>query len=166
MTATTKQKQLTAAEQYEQLKAEQFKRFLDESFSEESLKDVQLYEVPCPSGMTFKCRPVGLDFLRQSGTVPLDFVQSIVGKQADVERAFEAMNKAEKAEAIHATSQIVLYVAVEPRIILGVINGHRNAISTTQLTMGDYEAIAVWAKNFAEGGGSAAGLKSFRRKRK
>lgn len=167
--AAVAKKELTAAERYEAIKESHFEDFLNESFSDEALKNVQLYEVRCPSGMVFKCRAVGTDYFQHAGELPMSFIAKALvdsEKKKSGEQTFEEMNTEEKVRAIQMTSDMIRYICVEPRIIVGDVNGHKNAISSRQLTAGDYNALATWGKNQALGGGSAKGLKTFRKKRK
>lgn len=161
--------ELTAAEQYARLKAERFDAFLDASFSDEALKGVDLFEVKVESGMVFKCRRLDETFMANTGSMPMALTEQIVmadsGKTdaGDAQATFNKMSPAEKRASIAAAAQMVRYVCVEPRLIIGDVNGHRNAISVDALTMEDFKDLAEWAQS---GGGEAPGLKTFRRKRK
>ena len=166
---------LTAAEQYEQLKVKQFDTFLEASFSADALKDVQLYEVKVPSGMVFKCRPVDPEYHLNTGTLPLSLMEqaidAIKGGQAidEDEAAADAFNKLstpEKIDAIQATVRMVRYIGVEPRLIVGEVNGHKNAVSIERLSNTDFAHLVKWARRGTEGGDAALGLKTFRRRRK
>ena len=168
MTAV-KQQTETAAQVYERLADAQFEAFLDESFSEDSLKDVPLYEVKVPSGMKFKCRAVGREFFTQAGVLPLSLMEyGIAGAASDeeVESTFASMPAAAQRQAIKVTSQMIRYACVEPRLILGTVNGHRNAISVDMVRIPDYKHLADWAKAQTEGGKAAPGLRTFRKRRK
>ncbi len=73
----------TAAEQYARLKEQSFETFLESSFSNEALKGVELFEVKCPSGMPFKCRRLGLEFLAQVGQMPMALSAQMIAKEED-----------------------------------------------------------------------------------
>jgi hypothetical protein len=172
MTAAKMAKAETAAERYERLKRDQFESFLNESFSAEALKDVQLYEVKAPSGMVFKCRLLDVAFHTNSGSLPLSMMERAVlggdaeaGDEAAAE-TFASMSNPEKVAAIQTTARMVQYVAVEPRLIVGEVNGHKNALSVDALTMSDFTCLVQWAKTGTEGGNAAPGLKTFRTRRK
>lgn len=168
-TAKTKTKTETAAEQYARLKSDHFQNFIDESFSEQALADVQLYEVKVPSGMVFKCRKVGLEFFRNAGSLPLSFMDQVAKadrSEAENVEVFNRMSTAEKIAAIQQTYRMVMYACVEPRLIAGEVNGHKNALPLYQLTNADFEGLAKWTKEQNEGGAAAPGLKTFRRRRK
>jgi hypothetical protein len=159
----------TAAEKYARLKEESFESFINESFSEESLKGVELFEVKCPSGMTFKCRKVDQTYLQHSGNLPMSLSSEVMSgnpdltpdeRQSEAETNFLHMSKSKQLAAVKAAASIVRYITVEPRLVIGDVNGHKNAISVDDLTMSDFNHLASWS-----GGGAAEGLKTFRRKR-
>lgn len=169
------QPQKTAAEQYAELKEKQFENFLEQSFSDEALKDVELFEVTSPSGMKFKCRKVGKEYATQFGQLPVAMTaQMIEAKHSNVaglsdeakekiaEERFEKSTPIEQRAMIQASAQMVRYVAVSPRLIVGEVNGHKDAISVDALTIDDFKCLSQWAT----GGGAAPGLKTFRRKRR
>lgn len=151
--------ELTAAEQYAQLKEDRFESWLKASFSNEALKDVQLYEVKCPSGLKLKCRQLGADYLNCAGQTPMALGALVTGQNP--EEQFAKMTPTQRAAAIQNASKIVRYVSVEPRIVAEVGNS-KTAISFEMLTMEDFNFITQWAT----GGESAEGLKTFRGKRK
>lgn len=161
----------TAAQQYERLKEQQFENFLNESFSNDRLKDVPLFEVKVPSGMVFKCRAVDREFFSQAGILPLSLMElQLDGDEEPSDEAaaqkWKAMSTSERVQAIRATSQMIRFMCVEPRLILGAVNGHRNAINVDAVTQGDYKHLADWAKQQSEGGKAAPGLRTFRKRRK
>lgn len=170
----TTTKTLTAAEQYARLKADGFEKFLEESFSAESLKDVDLYEVKCDSGMVFKCRKLDTRFIRNGGQMPMSLSAQVVASQngtanlsedeqeARATEEFKRMSPGEQQAAIEASCRILRYIAVEPRLIVGDVGDQRNAIPLSSLTMQDFASLAQWAN----GGDAAEGLKTFRSKRK
>jgi len=156
----------TAAEQYARLKREQFEAFLEGSFTSASLKGVQLYEVKAPSGFVYKCRHLDGAFAANTGSMPMALSEALITKDAgeltDEEKAakFEAMPDAEKRANVQATAQMVRYVCVSPRIIVGEVGDRRDAISADMLTMADFKCLSEWA---VSGGGAAEGLKTFRK---
>lgn len=151
--------EMTAAERYAQLKENRFEAWLDASFSDESLKGVQLYEVTCPSGLKIKCRQLDEQYLNCAGQTPMALGSLITGQNP--EEQFAQMTPIQQAAAIQNASQIVRYVAVEPRIVEEV-GDNKNAIAFALLTMEDFNHVTKWAT----GGEAAEGLKTFRRKRK
>lgn len=162
--------EMSAAEQYARLKAEQFETFINGSFTDDALKGVELFEVKADSGMVFKCRRLDQAFVDNAMMMPMalsEQVASAMGKDKPSKtQAAERWNKMSETERIAATqaaARMVRYVCVEPRIIVGDVGNQRNAISADALTMADFGVLASWAQN---GGDAAAGLKTFRRKRK
>lgn len=160
---------MTAAEQYAELKEKKFEAFIEQSFSKEALKDVPLFEITLPSGMPIKCRKLDLPYIQQSGSMPMALSEQMVSatsKQdsdaADAER-WNLMPEQEKRATLESAAKMVRYICVEPRLIIGEVNGHKNAISVASLTMEDFGHLARWAKL---GGDAAEGLKTFRRKRR
>jgi len=158
---------LSAAEQYARLKADRFEAFMEASFSEEALKDVQLYDVPTPSGQVFKCRKVDSAFVTNTGKLPMVLSQSLItqGKKVSKDEAakrFAEMSETEQRAHMQATAAMVRYLCIEPRLVLGDVGNRQNAISVDMLTRDDFAAIVDWA----EGGDAVSGLKTFRRKRK
>lgn len=158
---------LTAAEHYAQLKEKKFEDFIEQSFSEDALKDVPLFEVKCPSGMPFKCRKIDLAFQQQTGNLPMALSEQMMSSaKSDDEsnmKAWLLMPEQQKRAAIEASARMVRYICVKPRLIIGEVNGHKNAISTDSLTVEDFGHLAKWAQS---GGDVAEGLKTFRRKRR
>jgi hypothetical protein len=75
---------------------------------------------------------------------------------------FAKMTPIEQRSMIQATAQMVRFIAVSPRLVLGEVNGHKDAISVDALTMSDFKCLSKWA----EGGDAAPGLKTFRHKRR
>lgn len=160
----------SASQQYAQLKEQQMEAFLQASFSDEALKDVPLYEVKCPSGMTFKCRKIDGRFQANAGQMPLAVTSSMLTSRggdvtpAQQEQAyaeqFASMTATEQRAAIQASCQLLRYIAVEPRLVVG--EGGANSISVDLLTMADFNYLSKWAA----GGDVAEGLKTFRRKRR
>lgn len=168
----TTKKELTAAEKYAKLKSDAVEAFLEASFSNEALKGVDLYEVKCPSGMTFKCRRLDARYQANAGQMPMAVTASMLSardgyitpeeQDQAAQKSFDAMTPTEQRAAIQASAQMVRYIVVEPRLIVGDIGNQTNAISVDMLTMDDFTFLSKWA-----GGGVAAeGLKTFRRKRK
>lgn len=162
-------KELTAAQQYARLQADNFEAFIESSFTDEALKGVQLYEVKADSGMVFKCRKLDRLFMTQTGSMPMALTeQAVMAEEGGIDKAkaatiFAKMSPAERRSAIAATARMVRYICVEPRLIIGDVGDAKNAISVDALTMDDFNALAEWAQS---GGGEAPGLKTFRRKRK
>lgn len=158
---------LTVAEQYAQLKEKQFETFLQSSFAAPVLKKAQLFEVKVPSGMIFKCRKLTADYFSNAGSLPMalsnQMIASDVTEKPDAVKLFNSMSSVEKRANVQASAQMVRFICVEPRLIVGEVNGHKNAISVDMLTMADFGHLTTWASN---GGDSALGLQTFRRKRK
>lgn len=155
----------TVAEEYAELKEKQFDQWLEQSFSESALKDVQLYEHKVPSGFTFKIRNVGMDFYAAMGTMPAALMETMLTAEAEGgEPKIEDLTPQQIRANIQTNTQVVRYMCVEPRVLVGEVNGHKNAISFGAITMADFGSLVERAKQ----GGDAAvsGLKTFRRKRK
>jgi len=158
----------TTSEKYARLRRESFETFLENSFSDESLNGVDLYEVTTASGMAFKCRQLDQAFMANSGQMPMALTEQILtaDKKPDskeTEENFTKLSPAEKRAAIAATAQMVRYICVEPRLILGDVGNRDNCLSVDEITMDDFRVLAEWAQN---GGGAALGPKTFRRTRK
>jgi hypothetical protein len=148
---------MTASEEYALLKEKRFDTFLNESFA--NLKGVDLFEVKVPSGMTFKCRKVGTDYLAAAGAMPMALSEQMLSPDKPKEPT--QMTAMEIRANIQANAQMVRYICVEPRLIVGEVNGHKDAISVDALSMEDFGHLTKWAS----GGDAAEGLKTFRRKR-
>jgi hypothetical protein len=164
-----KQQTISAADEYAALKQQRFEDWLATTFTDEALKGVDLFEVKAPSGMKFKCRKVTKEYLGNAGQIPMilssQVAEAMSGEkptEADAIEQFTKMTPAERLASMRASAQMVRYCVVEPRLILGTVNGHKNAIHVDDLTMEDFGALSRWAS----GGDVAEGLKTFRRKRK
>ncbi len=164
--------QLSAAEEYAKLKAGQFEDLLQASFSDDALQNTELFEIKTPSGMRFKCRRLDAEFMAGTGLMPMALTEAYIAGQeqgdpderkALAAQRFNQMSATEKRASIQATAQMVRYICVEPRLIVGEVADQRNAISVDVLTVADFNYLAEWA---SDGGGAARGLKTFRRKRK
>ena len=165
--------EMTAAAQYAQLKEAAFEKFLEASFSKEALKGVLLFEVKLPIGLTIKCRkldaayaantqtPITLSSLILDGK-PHDPLMTKEEEESDNIKRFQAMTPIQQRAAIEASVNIVRYIAVQPRVIGGEVGDRTDAISADLLTMADFTCLTKWA----EGGETASGLKTFRRKRR
>lgn len=161
----------TAAEQYARIKETTFESFLDASFSNDSLKGVDLFEVKAPSGMVFKCRKLDVAYASNAGAMPMVLSEQMLLSQAkdkaedavDPVDAVSKMTSMELRANMQLSAQMVRYVCIEPRLIIGEVNGHKNAISVDALTMADFGHLASWAQS---GGGGADSLKTFRKRRK
>lgn len=164
----TAKKEQTAAEKYAALKEQRFEEFIKASFADDVLKKTDLFEVKCPSGMVFKCRRLDMEYFKNSGSMPMSLSSVVANAQegeqneADQIAAFEKLTPAQRTADMQLAAQIVRYVTVEPFIVVGAVNGHKNAISSDDLTLGDFQTIKDWALG---GGGAADSLKTFRRKR-
>lgn len=167
---------LSAAEQYARLKAAKFEAFLDASFTNEALKNAQLFEVKCPSGMVFKCRKPDQAFMANTGTMPMALTETLINVEADDAKGMSAEEKkdaakeryrlmpvAERLANLKATAQMVRYICVEPRLVMDAVGNRKNALCVDDLTHEDFKILADWANG---GGDEAEGLKTFRRKRK
>lgn len=173
--ATKKQPELTAAQLYEQAADEQFEKWLEDSFSSATLKGVPLYEHKLPqTGIVIKVRNLSNEFLVQSGAVPMGDISNAVLEEADdltpEEQAkkaadeFEAMPAIEKLRRMKAVTRQMRYICVEPRLIVGEVNGHKNAISVSQLRGADFNSLAQ--RSNPMGGAAVSGLRTFRRTKK
>jgi len=164
----------TAAERYARLKADRFEAFLDASFSDEALKNTQLFEVNC-NGMTFKCRRPDAAFMANTGQMPMALTETLINVEADdaagldddakraaAESRYLSMTPAERMANVKATAQMVRYICVEPRLVLDAVGSRKTALCVDDLTQDDFKILAEWAS----GGDAAQGLKTFRRKRK
>jgi hypothetical protein len=147
---------MTAAEEYARLKEKRFDTFLDESFKD---LECDLFEVKVPSGMKFKCRKIGKEYLAAAGAMPMALSEQML--TSDKPKEPTEMTSMEIRANIQANAQMVRYICVEPRLIVGEINGHKNAISVDVLSMEDFGHLTKWAS----GGDAAEGLKTFRTKR-
>jgi hypothetical protein len=155
-------KKLTAAEQYAELKRQRSEVFIDAAFTNEALKNVPLFEVKCPSGMTFKCRKLDAAFAAASGNMPTSLATQLADETANTNgQPATELTAAQKA-GIAAAALMVRYICVEPRLIVGDVGNHKNAISVDMLAMDDFAHLSQWAQS---GGGAAEGLKTFRSKR-
>lgn len=154
----------TAAEEYARLKAETFNNFLEASFSDEALKGVDLYEVKVPTGKTFKCRKLDTSYAAVTASMPMALSEQMLRAKAakDGELPVTEMTETEERANIQVNAQIVRYICVEPRVIVGEVNGHKNAISSDMMTMGDFTHLVRWAA----GGDATPGLKTFRKRRR
>lgn len=156
----------TAAQKYAALQDKSFEKFLTDSFSKEALKGIDLFEVKAPSGMVFKCRRLDMSFFEHSSTMPLALSAIVAEHQEGLQTtedkiaAFQNMPVSEQRKAIQTAARMIRYITVEPRLIIGEVNGHKNAISTDNLSMKDFNCLAEWAN----GGTAAEGLKTFRSK--
>ncbi len=156
------------ADKFARAKKDQFEEFLEESFSDEALKDVELFEVKV-AGLPFKCRRLDQEFIANSGVMPMSLTEQIVMNEADTvaavdpEERWSEMSPAERRNALVATARIVRYICVEPRVIVGDVGNRQNAISSDALSFADVNTLVSWAK---DGGGASSGVKTFRRKRR
>lgn len=162
--------QSSAAERYADLKQQRFESWLATTFTDEALNGVDLFEVKCPSGMVFKCRRLTKEYLANAGQIPMVLSAQVLTASPDrklttdqQQAEFEAMRPEERLAAMQASAQAVRYCVVEPRLVVGAVNGHKNAISADDLTMEDFAHLSKWAQG---GGDAAEGLKTFRSKRK
>lgn len=174
-TKPKQQPEPTAAERYEAAKEKQFEEWLESSFSRQALKGVELFEHKVPSGITFKVRNLSAEFLAQSGAVPMGSISSAVlskepgepSKELTPEEQqaeFEALSPGERASRIVQINRQILYICVEPRLIDGPVNGHKNAVSTSQLTLADWNSLAMRSNPMR--GAASSGLRTFRSKRR
>jgi hypothetical protein len=166
---------LTAAQEYAKLKADQFEAFLENSFTNESLKGVPLFEVktagPGCTGLTVKCRKLDAAYAAQTGSMPMSLAEAMINGVSDdnaapddeaMQAAFLKQTAEERRANILETIKMIAYICVEPRIVEHVGN-RTNAIAVNDLAVADVKFLAEWAKT---GGGEAPGLKTFRSKRK
>ena len=155
----------TAAETYARLKEQQFETALEQSFSNDALKGVQLYEHKVPSGMVFKVRDIDMSFVGIAGSMPMALSEQMLMAQASDAPAAPDVSKMSAMQLranIQTNARIVRYMCVEPRIIIGEVNGHKNAISADLLTTADFGSLIARAQG---GGNELNRLKTFRRKR-
>ncbi len=171
MATPKKAPQPTWAEKYAKAKADEFEQFLEASFSESALKDVQLYEVPV-GALRFKCRTLDAAFMAATGMMPTMLTEEVMNAEAadlasDPEFAAEVQDKLNEATPderfarMQAADRVIRYICVEPRVIAGDIGNHRNAIPS--VTLSDAKTLVSWASG---AGGEAARVKAFRQKRK
>lgn len=171
-------KELTAEQRYAAAIEKQFEEWLEASFTDEALKDVELFEHTVPSGITFKVRNITPEFFALSGGVPLgELSEAVIGKASDpedldltekqlaakLEQEFNALSADEKLRRMQQTSRQIRYICVEPRIVLDA-GGHKNAIPSSKISIPDFNSLAVRANPM--GGATAQGLRTFRRKRR
>lgn len=152
----------SAAEQYARLKQERFDNFLEPTFSEAALKDVQLYETTCPSGMKFKYRPLDVTYAAAGGMMPMILSSQMAQAASGESVAVKEPTGGEIMANMQANAQMVRYCCIEPRIVVGSVNGHKNAISANDLTFEDVGHLI----QIIAGGDGAERLKTFRRKRR
>ncbi len=155
----------TAAEKYAAGVQKQFDDWLESTFSKQALRRVPLFEHTVPSGMTFKVRNLSNEFNAQVGSMPLGLTEAVLGRGEDVdpEEFFNQAKPAEQATMIALVAKQIRFICVEPRLIVGEVNGHRNAISTDRLTIEDFNSLA---KRAQAGGDAAKGLRTFRKPRR
>lgn len=148
---------MTAAEEYAALKQKRFDDFLEPTFSADFLKGTQLYETKCPSGMVFKYRLLDEKYAAAGGMMPL-----VVSSQVAARRAGETVEAtpAEELANLRASAQMIRYGCVEPRIVVGAVNGHKKAISCNDLTAEDFNHLITTIA----GGDGADRLKTFRKR--
>lgn len=163
-------KQKSAAEQYAELKQNRFDSWLATTFTDDALKNVELFEVKCPSGMVFKCRRLDVEYAANAGQTPMllsaQALSANDGGSLDPNAqlaAFEKMSPEEKMAAMRVMAQMVRFAAIQPCLVVGPVNGQKNAISVDDLTMEDFGALAGWCQN---GGEAASAARTFRRKRR
>jgi len=165
---------MTADEQYALLNEQQFNAFIEESFSKDSLKGVQLYEVTLKNGLKIKCRKLDARYAAVGqGQTPMVLSSMIITgekntpqtpaeKEAAQATAWNAMSADEQAAQLEIAMKMARYVCVSPRLIKGDLNGHGDAISLSRLTADDFAILTA----FAGGGQDAQALKTFRGKRR
>lgn len=134
----------TAAQRYRKLKAQR-------------AANEQLHDVPCPSGMVFKCRKVSIPFMVTSGILPLSLVAQMQKSQKANPGASEAevlasLNIEEQIKSVEFAAKVVRYVCVEPRI--ADVLETENDITPDEMEVDDFTHILNWAMS---GGGEEAG---------
>lgn len=127
----------------------------------ERRKGETLIDVPCPSGTTFKCRPITVPFMVSSGMLPLHLVEAMEkasgGGRVSAKDAFLAMPLKEKLHSIEMQAKVVKYVCVEPRIV--ETPTEPNDLGQDELELEDFHCLVSWAMS---GGDEAARLETFR----
>lgn len=156
----------TAEEKYALLKATAFEKFLDASFTADALKGVELFEIKAPSGMPFKVRRLDQSYVTNAGSLPMALTAEIavsMGEEVqDTASVFAKMTPGERRVSMQASLQMIRFICVEPRVVIGDVSGQKNALAFGAMTTADFGFLANWA----QGGNEAAGLKTFRRKRR
>lgn len=129
-----------------------------------------LFDVKVPSGMVFKCRKLSKEYVTNAGQVPVSLSAQVLATanpandtEQEAQARFSRMTESERFAAMQMSAQAIRYCVVEPRLIVGPVNGHKNAISVDDLTLEDFGHLSTWTNG---GGDEAEGLKTFRRKRK
>lgn len=177
MAKAAQQKEKTAQERYDEAVERHFEAWLEQSFSREALKGVPLYELKLPlTGIVFKVRNLSNEFLVQSGAVAVGNLSADVLNTKPIEhltpeerqqRAEEEYAKLSDEEKLAQTVTVVRqirYICVEPRVVMGPVNGHKNAVSITKITGQDFTTLAERSNPMR--GDAAPGLKTFRAKRR
>lgn len=166
----------TEQQLYDEAVEQQFETWLEESHTKEALKGVPLYEHKLPSGRIFKVRNLSPEFLIQSGAVPVGDLSNDVLKKEPLEaltpeqrqqkavEAYEKLTDEERLEQARTVARQIRYICVEPRVSMGPVNGHRNAVQLSRLSTPDFGSLA--ARSNPMGGASAHGLRTFRKKRR
>jgi anti-sigma factor RsiW len=150
----------TASEKYRRLKNESFDAFLDESFTEEALKDVATETVTAPSGMEFVVRRANTDFFFTAGYMPNHLANKIQTGEMTEEQLAKQMTAEEQERAHELSWRTVFYGCIEPRIVVHA--SAANQIALSDLVTGDRIFLT---DAITRGGKEAERLRNFRRGR-
>jgi hypothetical protein len=145
----TPQKQLTAAEQYEQIIASE--RSSDE-----------LFEVTSDSGMVWIVRQPDIEIYIRSKTLPLSLVAKMEAAQQSGQNsaeAFQSLNLEEKEKALDFCDILIRDMCVIPRVVDNPATGDEIAIG--KILKKDYDFLVNWASG-NRGGEQSDGLDDFR----
>jgi hypothetical protein len=136
--------------------AERYRRIKKEREAKETLFDVE-----CPSGMTFKCRRPRMEVYAMSGVLPMSLVEKMVKAQAagkSSQEAFSELPIEDQIETVRFAGKLLKFVTVEPRIVEEVKDPAME-ISADEVELDDAQFLIGWAM---KGGAEAAAAESFR----
>lgn len=135
----------TAAEKYRRLK---------------QAKEI-LHDVECTCGMTWKCRRADKDFWVTSGILPTSMIEVMArvakrGQDIDEAELIKSMATDEIVNSIVFSNKVVLFTAVEPKIVEKATEP--NELSQDEVMRCCYDRLRDWQ---LKGGDEAARLETF-----
>lgn len=127
-------------------------------------KTETLHDFTAPSGMVFKLRRPDMSIFAISGRLPLDLAEKMasIAEKNDIDpgQAFTRLDVKDQIRGIQFSAGLVKHVCVCPRVVDDPQSD--DEISPEELLRKDFDAILAWAN----GGGAAEGLNTFRGKQK